>query len=67
MLQNADLFETLATLIRQDLEENARRRRSKDGYDKPAFAASMADCNGFERALEKVLTLLNFNERKNNV
>ena len=64
ILQNADLFEALGAIIRQDLETNARKRRSEDGYEKPAFAAAMADCNGFERGLEKVLALLNFNERK---
>lgn len=66
MLQNADLFEALAVILQQDLDEVARTRRSKDAYEKPAFAEFMADCNGAERTINKVLGYLNLKKGNEN-
>jgi len=56
--ENSDLFLILARIVNQKLESNSKSRRSKCAYDKPAFSEFQADCNGYERALEEVLTYL---------
>lgn len=58
VLQNEDLFLILATIIQQKIDANSALRRSKAAYDKPAFSEFQADCNGYERALEEVLSYL---------
>lgn len=57
-LENEDLFIILATIIMQKLAANAKLRRDKGAYDKPAYSEFQADCNGYERALEEVLIYL---------
>jgi hypothetical protein len=57
-LENEDLFLILAEIIAQKIDANAKSRRSKGAYDKPAFSEFQADCNGYERALEEMLTYL---------
>lgn len=57
-LENEDLFDILATIIGQKITANAKLRREKGAYDKPAFSEFQADCNGYERALEEVLKYL---------
>jgi len=58
LVENEDLLLILATIINQKIEANAKSRRSKGAYDKPAFSEFQADCNGYERALEELLTYL---------
>jgi hypothetical protein len=56
--ENKDLLEILYHIVVQKIEAVQRERRKKSAYDKPAFSEFQADCNGYERALEEVLTYL---------
>ena len=67
MLEHQDRLEQFAIVIRQKLKANAKLRREKGAYDKPAFSEFQADCNGYERALEEVLTYLKLTKETDNV
>ena len=67
LLENQDRLEQFAIVIRQKLKANAKQRRERSAYDKPAFSEFQADCNGYERALEEVLTYLKITKEINNV
>ncbi len=58
VLEQEDLLLILATVIEQKLQANSRLRREKAAYDKPAFSEFQADCNGYERGLEELLSYL---------
>jgi len=56
--ENEDLLQLLNEILVRELKSNAKTRRSKTGYDKPAFSEFQADCNAVERTLEMVQNLL---------
>lgn len=67
MLEHQNRLEQFAIVIRSKLDANARQRRERAAYDKPAFSEFQADCNGYERALEEVLNLLKLTKENDNV
>lgn len=67
MLEHQDRLEQFAIVIRDKLAANAKQRRARDAYDKPAFSEFQADCNGYERALEEVLIYLKLTKENDNV
>ncbi len=58
LLENRDILEALDNILISKMSENARERRSKDGYEKPAWSEFQADCNAVERTLESIRTFL---------
>jgi hypothetical protein len=58
LVEHQSRLEQFAIVIRQKLHANAKLRRERGAYDKPAFSEFQADCNGYERALEEVLSYL---------
>lgn len=67
VVENDDLFEILRNIVIRKLEDNAKYRRSKGNYDSGAFPYIQADCNGAERALESLLTILKLTKETTNV
>lgn len=58
LIENEDLLFILANIAVQKIDSVQRERRKKSAYDKPSFSEFQADCNGYERAWEEVLTYL---------
>lgn len=67
MLEHQDRLEQFAIVIRAKITANAKLRRDRSAYDKPAYSEFQADCNGYERALEEVLHYLKLTKETNNV
>jgi len=52
------LRERLKELLESKIKENNKRRITKEGYESPSWGYEQADCNGYERALLEVISLI---------
>lgn len=60
---SSTVLDRLATLLREKAAENQVFK--KEDYNSPSWAYQAADRNGYNRALNEVLLLLNLTEEKN--
>lgn len=62
VLANSDLFGHFVTVMRKGLEAHKADQLKTSKYDVANWAYLQADSNGYQRALEEAIQLLNFKD-----
>ncbi len=59
---SAEGFERLSEMLQELLDDSVGQMANRQNYESPAFPEKMADRLGEQRALRRVLDLINFEE-----
>jgi hypothetical protein len=60
--ENEDLFLAVTAILDQKKEETRTKQLNSTNYSLPGWSEFQADCNGYQRALNEVISLISLRD-----